>query len=207
MNPNQKFIAEQGEPFSNLERYRRLVEKLIYLAITRPNISFAVGVANQFMQPPHVDHWNVVTWIPSYIMKINEMPKSLGIVILIAQVLLQIDSLTQDSVSIGGNLISRKSKKQFNVAQCSAEAEYRTMATTTCESVWIKHLLQELQFYEIQPMKLYCDNKTNFHIASNQVFHDKTKHIKIDCHFMRESYCPIRFLPSLLVQTINLHMF
>ena len=56
-------------------------------------------------------------------------------------------------------------------------------------------------------MKLYCDNQTNFHIASNQVFHDKTKHIKIDCHFMRESYCPIRFLPSLLVQTINLHMF
>ena len=55
MDPNQKLMAEWGEPFNDLERYRRLVGKLIYLIITRLDISFAVGVVSQFMQAPHID--------------------------------------------------------------------------------------------------------------------------------------------------------
>ena len=43
---NQKLIAYQGEPYSDSERYRRLVGKLIYLTITRPNISFVVSVVS-----------------------------------------------------------------------------------------------------------------------------------------------------------------
>ena len=56
MDPNQKLLPNQGEPYSDPERYRRLVGKLIYLTITRPDISFAVGVVSQFMQSPHNDH-------------------------------------------------------------------------------------------------------------------------------------------------------
>lgn len=52
--------------------------------------------------------------------------------------------------------------------------------------MWIKQLLQELKLCEIQKMKLYCDNQVAFHIASNPVFHERTKHIEIDCHFVRE---------------------
>lgn len=90
-------------------------------------------------------------------------------------------------VYLGGNLISWKSKKQNVVARSSAEAEYRAMATTTCELVWIKQLLQELKFGNIQQMKLRCDNQAALHIASNPVFHERTKHIEIDCHFAREN--------------------
>jgi len=56
MDPNQKLMADQGEPYSAPKRYRRLVWKLIYLTIKRPDISFAVSVVSQFMQAPHVDH-------------------------------------------------------------------------------------------------------------------------------------------------------
>jgi len=56
MDPNQKLMADQDEPYSNPERYKRLVQKLIYLTITRPNISFTISVVSQFMQTPHVDH-------------------------------------------------------------------------------------------------------------------------------------------------------
>jgi len=50
MDPNQKLMAEQSEPFLDPNIYKRLMEKLIYLTITRPVLSFAVGVVSQFMQ-------------------------------------------------------------------------------------------------------------------------------------------------------------
>lgn len=89
-------------------------------------------------------------------------------------------------VSGGGNLVSWKSKKQNVVARSSAEAEYRAMAEATCELIWIKQLIQELKFCGTQQMKLYCDNQAALHITSNPVIHERTKHIEIDFHFVRE---------------------
>jgi len=60
MDPNQKLLPNQGEPYSDPERYQRLVGKLIYLTITRPDISFTVGVVSQFMQSPHNHHWDAL---------------------------------------------------------------------------------------------------------------------------------------------------
>ncbi|RVW82963.1 Retrovirus-related Pol polyprotein from transposon RE2 [Vitis vinifera] len=89
-------------------------------------------------------------------------------------------------VFIRGNLISWKSKKQDVVVRSSAEAEYRAMALATCELIWLKHLLRELRFGKDEQMKLICDNQAALHIASNPVFHERTKHIEVDCHFIRE---------------------
>ena len=62
------------------------------------------------------------------------------------------------------------------MARSSAEAEYRAMALATCELIWPRHLLQELRFGKDEAL----------HIASNPVFHERTKHIEVDCHFIRE---------------------
>ena len=72
------------------------------------------------------------------------------------------------------------------MARSSAEAEYRVMALATCELIWLRHLLQELRFGNDEQMKLICDNQTVLHIAFNPVFHERTKHIEVDCHFIRE---------------------
>ena len=87
---------------------------------------------------------------------------------------------------IGGNLISWKSKKQDVIVRSSAEAEYRAMALATCELIWLKYLLQELRFGKDEQMKLICDNQAILHISSNPGFHERTKHIEVDCHFIRE---------------------
>ena len=89
-------------------------------------------------------------------------------------------------VFIGGNVISWKSKKQDVVARSSAKAEYRAMTLTTCELIWLKHLLRELRFGKDEQMKLICDNQIALHIVSNPVFHERTKHIEVDYHFIRE---------------------
>ena len=79
-------------------------------------------------------------------------------------------------------MVSWKSKKQHVVSRSSDESEYRAMAQATCDIMWIHQLLTELSL----PAKLWCDNQAAIHIASNPVFHERTKHIEIDCHFVRE---------------------
>ena len=61
------------------------------------------------------------------------------------------------------------------------------MALATCELIWLKHLLQELRFGKDKQMKLICDNQVALHISSNLVFHEMTKHIEVNCHFIREN--------------------
>ena len=87
---------------------------------------------------------------------------------------------------MGGNLVSWKSKKQNVVSRSSSEAEYRAMAQTTCELVWLRNLLGEIGFPQSKPMKMWCDNQAAIYIATNPVFHERTKHIEVDCHFTRE---------------------
>jgi len=62
--------------------------------------------------------------------------------------------------------------------------KYRAMSSATCELIWLKQLLKELQFGEVTQMTLICDNQVTFHISSNPVYHEKTKHIEIDSHFI-----------------------
>ena len=72
------------------------------------------------------------------------------------------------------------------MARFSAEAKYRAMVLATCELIWLKQLLQELRFWKDDQMTLVCNNQAALHIASNPVFHERTKHIEVDYHFIRE---------------------
>jgi len=60
IDPNTKLLPNQGEPFSNPKKYRRLVGKLNYLNVTRLDISFEVSVVSLFLNSPCVDHCNAV---------------------------------------------------------------------------------------------------------------------------------------------------
>ena len=72
------------------------------------------------------------------------------------------------------------------VARSNAEAEFRAVVHGICEVIWIKRLLEELKVSDSQPMKLYCDNKAAISIAHNPVLHDRTKHVEVDKHFIKE---------------------
>ena len=88
---------------------------------------------------------------------------------------------------MGGNLVTWRSKKQKVVSRSSAEAEYRGMAHEMCEILWLRKLLWELGLKTKEVMRLYCDNKSARDIADNPVQHDRTKHVEVDRHFIKEN--------------------
>jgi len=89
-------------------------------------------------------------------------------------------------VFFGHSLISWKSKKQGTVALSSAEAEYRSLRRLVAELAWLSRLLNEFIVADITPIPIKCDNQAAIYIAKNPVFHERTKHIELDCHFVRE---------------------
>lgn len=95
-------------------------------------------------------------------------------------------SITSFCIKLGDSLLSWKTKKQPTISLSSAEAEYRAMAKTTCEIVWLRGLLRDLEVQVRGPTRLFCDNDAAIKLASNPIVHERTKHIEVDCHFTRE---------------------
>ena len=87
-------------------------------------------------------------------------------------------------IMMGGSPISWKSKKQPTMALSSAEAEYRSMRVVTVELSWLTRLLSELQVPSIVPVPIKSDSQAAIYIAKNPVYHERTKHIELDCHFI-----------------------
>ena len=103
------------------------------------------------------------------------------------------------------------------VARSSAKSEFRVIAQGLCELLWLKIILDDLRIKWDGPMKLYCDNKSAINIAHNPIQHDRTKHIEIDRHFIKEkleegvvcmSYVPSNHqLADILTKGLNSSMF
>lgn len=87
---------------------------------------------------------------------------------------------------MGGAPISWKTKKHTVVSRSSSEVDYRAMTTTVSEILWLRWLLKDLDVPQAEATPLYCDNQAACHIANNPVFHERTKHVEMDCYFVRE---------------------
>ncbi|BFG41758.1 hypothetical protein CerSpe_280320 [Prunus speciosa] len=196
MEENLKLNNIDGNLLNNPASYRRLIGRLIYLTVTRPDILFAVNILSQFMHQPRQPHMKAATRLVHYL----KGSPGQGILLsshneLKLQAFCDSDwascpmtrrSTTGYCVFLGTSPISWKTKKQPTVSRSSSEAEYRAMAVATCELQWLRYLLQDLGISHSFPSTLYCDNKAAIYIAANPVYHELTKHIEIDCHVVRE---------------------
>ncbi|XP_019245188.1 PREDICTED: uncharacterized protein LOC109225051 [Nicotiana attenuata] len=196
LDPNVKLRAKEGVLLADPNYYRMLVGKLNFLTNTRLDIAFSVQHLSQFMQDPREPHLKAAFHLLRYL----KGDLTLGVFMSNDSdwsIKAYCDSDwaacpdTRKSVSgyvvlLGSSLISWKSKRQETVSLSSVEAEYRSLRKVVGELVWLKRLLTELTASCSSPFEVFCDSESALHIARNPVFHERTKHIEVDCRFVRQ---------------------
>uniref|UniRef100_A0A2N9G595 Integrase catalytic domain-containing protein n=1 Tax=Fagus sylvatica TaxID=28930 RepID=A0A2N9G595_FAGSY len=187
-SPNTRLSLHEGDLLSDPHGYRSLVGALHYLTFTRPDISFAVHQVCQYMAAPTTTHLSAAKRILRYIkgtlfhgIAFTPGPLTLS-VYSDADWAGDPDDRRSTSgllVYLGSNPITWSAKKQATVSRSSTESEYRALATASAEVCWLRTLLKDLGIYLSQPPILWCDNVSALAIASNPVFHARTKHIEL----------------------------
>jgi hypothetical protein len=175
--------------------FRHIVGTLQYVTLTHPDIAYSVNQLCQHMHNPTTIHLTAAKRVLRY------LKRSIDCGLHYCKSSLTINSFcdadwaenpddrrstTDYGIFLGSNLISWSAKKKPVVSHSSTEAEYRSMCLTTAELYWIRMLLQELHLPLLSPPTLWCDNFGALALASNSVFHARTKHIEVDFHFIRE---------------------
>ncbi|XP_071738633.1 uncharacterized mitochondrial protein AtMg00810-like [Rutidosis leptorrhynchoides] len=196
VDTNGKLSSKHGKLFADPTKYRRLAGALHYLTFTRPDISYAVQQICLHMHDPKEIHMLALKCIIRYI----RGSTSLGLHITPSRTTNLMAYTDADwggcpdtrrstsgyCVFYGDNLISWSSKRQSKLSRSSVEAEYRGVANVVAESCWLRNLLLELHCPISKATLVYCDNISAIYLFGNPVQHQRTKHIKMDIHFVRE---------------------
>ena len=210
MEHNCKLQTTEGVPLVDATRYREIVGSLVYLTTTRPDIAHSVHIVSQFVAHPTSVHWAVVLWILRYLQGTTN--KAL---LMSSRSSLHLHGFTDSdwagdvndrhsttgfAIFLGSSLISWKSKKQEVVSRSSSESEYRAIGHTTTEIIWLRWLLADLGVPIPKSTPLYTDSESARKLAFNEVFHERTKHVEVDCHFIRQHVrdgtIQLSFIPS-----------
>ena len=196
--------------FISVKVYQQAIGCLIYLmTCTRPDISYSVGILARFMQQPREMHWRYVLRLIKYIKTTREYvlvyQKSNHLKLVgftdsdYAGDVEERKSTSGYVFKIGECIISWNSSRQKIVSLSSTEAEYISLVSSVKEAIWLKQLVNELEFEQPQ-ITIHCDNKSAICLANNPEFHSRSKHIDVRFHFIREKVSEktiaLKFIPT-----------
>ena len=199
LEAGKKFIKtpDDDEPIDT-QRYQEIIGSLVYLSIsTRPDIAEAVGKLSQYMGKPNKEHWIGVKRVLRYlkgtpryglVYRKSKDFKLVGYSDSDWAGCLESRKSTSGYVFLLGNsVISWASKKQPVVALSTTEAEYIALCLAAQEAVWLRRLLKSVQLEQKEATKICEDNQGAISISKNPRDTQRTKHIDIRFHFVRES--------------------
>ena len=198
METNKCFAKmSEGEEAADMRLYQSAIGSLNYAAVaTRPDLSTAVGKLSQHMTNPSSDHWAGVKRVLRYVK--GTLDYGLEFTYSDSFFLRGFsdadwagctDSRKSTSGSIfqlGNSTVSWSSKKQSVVALSSTEAEYVALCSASQEVVWLRNLLKEIGFPQLNSTLVYEDNQGAMCLAKDPKDHSRTKHIDIKYHYTRE---------------------
>lgn len=176
--------------------YRELIGSLLFLArTTRPDIAVAVNRLSQFCCGYAEPHWQAAKDILRYLsgtihLGLEFQPCEEITVQGYCDSDYATDKITRKSITgfvflMNNTPISWLSQKQPIVAVSSTEAEFIALATAAKEAIWLRSFLQELGINSSHPMDLFVDNTSAIKLAHHQDFHQRSKHIDVRYHFVR----------------------
>lgn len=185
MEKNVKLDKYEGEVMIDVNHYRHLVGRLLYLQSTSPYITYVANVLSQLMSDPCTRQLQAANQVLRYL---KATPVQ-GILLTTnggSNLITYCDSdwfgfpMTRMSRTgylhiLGGSPISWKSKKQSVGSRSSAEAEYIAITSNVCEVVWMRWLLKELCMPCHGRAQVFRDNQAARQISNNLVFHEQTK--------------------------------
>ena len=196
VDTNPKLSADGGVPVSDPTDFRSLAGALQYLTFTRPAIAYAVQQVCLHMHDPREPHLAALKWILRYVRGTLHLglllrPSAQSDLVVYSDADWAGCPDTRKSTSgyvvfLGDNLISWSSKRQNAVSRSSAEAEYRAVTNAAAEVSWLRQLLAQLHVPVSLAVLVYCDNIITVYMSANTVQHQRTKHVEIDLHFVRE---------------------
>ncbi|KAK6131602.1 hypothetical protein DH2020_034616 [Rehmannia glutinosa] len=210
MNTSVKMDMDaDGKPVDQT-RYRALIGSLLYLTASRPDITFAVGICARFQSAPKESHMTAAKRILRYLKGCQEVglwyPKECGFKLIgysdsdYAGCRVDRKSTSRTCQMLGNRLVSWFSKKQNSIATFTAEAEYIAAGNCCAQVLWMRQQLRDYEIEEKEIPIIFCDNISAINIAQNPVHHNRTKHIEIRHHFLRDCVSKrkieISFVPS-----------
>jgi hypothetical protein len=181
--------------------YGNLVGSLMYASLsTRPDIAHATSMLSRALKDPKMEDWVAAKRVLRYLRGTTSLGLTFGYDGLTDDIVLGSNfcdadwagdlgdrrSMSGYVMKVAGAPIAWCSKKQPCVSRSSAESEYMAAGAAVCEIIWLRTLLRELGFEQKAATVLLCDNQPAIAIASNDVHHNRTKHIDIQHHFIRE---------------------
>ena len=176
--------------------YSSAVGSLMYLMVcTRPDLAHAVGVVSRFLSCPGIGHWEAVKWIVRYLRGTSDARLTFGVRREPPTGYVDSDfasgdldrrrSVTGYVFTAGGCAISWRSTLQSVVALSSTEAEYMAMAEAAKEALWLQAFAGEITSCR-SPIVVHCDNQSAIHLAHDHMYHERSKHIDVRFHFIRD---------------------
>ena len=196
MSSGIKFETTSESQLADATQYRQLIGSLLYVTITRPDIAFAVNMMARFMQKPYVEHLQATKKILKYLAGTQDLALKFTKLSSIGLVGYSDSDYGGDSIdrksttayvfNIGSAAVAWASKKQPTIALSTTEAEYRAMSCAAQELIWLQTLMKEIGFEQHNSSTILSDNQSAIALARNPVFHQRSKHIEIQAHFIRE---------------------